>query len=232
MSTASRPCGDACGFERVERLRTRAERRSRQRPSGARPASATDDLPLPDAPTIATNPFARSNSEQRPRPLLARRTDRRPRATNGARPGYGLRAGSGGAVTPSATTAERSSLPSIPRSWFGPSARRSTPAGGATPTTDAVDADEQDLPGPARSRIRAARFTVGPQDVVVDGDELAGAIPIRMCTPSGAGREGALQCNGRADCVDRVGERRDRGVALDRCAEAADRRDPRRCGRS
>ena len=140
----------------------------------------------------------------RPQQLRAARHDIFPpeeqigvhRERNGARPGYGLRVGSGGAVTPSATTATRSSVPSMPRSWFDPSARSSTPVGGATLTTDAVDADEQDLAGTREVTYPRRAIHGRAHDVVVDGDELARRQPIRTWTPSG--RAESTRCNATA----------------------------------
>ena len=146
----------------------------------------------------ATKPFARSRSRQRATASSRPKNRSASSWPNGARPGYGLRDGSGGAATPSATTAATSSTPSRPRSSCGPSSRSSTPAGNATRSTAAVDPESTISPVRPRSRTRAARLTVGPSTSPSTAMTSPVARPARTRTPPALER---LRCIAIAACT-------------------------------
>ena len=77
---------------------------------------------------------------------------------------------------------------------------------------------EQDLPGACEIAYPRRVIHRRAADVVVDGDELARGHADPDVQTIRADRERALQCDRGTDRVHRIGERRDRGVALGRCS--------------
>ena len=168
------------------------------------------------------------------RPPHDRRTGRRRRSRRGPGPGTGCAAGSGGAVTPSATTATRlvggvESAQRMRAEGTQLESRVAAPHGRPA----AVDAERRMYPGASNSRTRAARLTVGSEHFAVTSSISS---PVDSPVRTRSARQSALPARAaaplrRAPASMALANEGHRRVTLDASPRSAARPGPRHCGR-